>query len=204
MLGLYPANSTQRERKAIAERATQQYNAIMSEWRQVETTKKEIEVEAVNGHRVGSIYSRSREGSPTLSVLSSTPDLSPERNTPEALEDLASSSDTAVNGLSCDGSRDQPLATLDDHTTGDEELPPMHNGVCQSCDEGEESCDQPTPTRGDAEDTANRARRSDSPLPPSPEELVMLSMKLSSQGKLFAKELFNIDKDIPRCDRDYW
>lgn len=40
--------------------------------------------------------------------------------------------------------------------------------------------------------------------PPDPEELIMSSSKLDSRGKIFVKELYNIDKDIPRCDRDYW
>ena len=38
----------------------------------------------------------------------------------------------------------------------------------------------------------------------NPEELVMSSQKLDSRARVFVKELYNIDKDIPRCDRDYW
>lgn len=28
--------------------------------------------------------------------------------------------------------------------------------------------------------------------------------ELDEKGQLFADELVKIDKDIPRCDRDYW
>ena len=28
--------------------------------------------------------------------------------------------------------------------------------------------------------------------------------QLDKRGRLFCEELFMIDKDIPRCDRDYW
>ena len=29
-------------------------------------------------------------------------------------------------------------------------------------------------------------------------------MELDEKGRQFADELVKIDKDIPRCDRDYW
>ena len=30
------------------------------------------------------------------------------------------------------------------------------------------------------------------------------AVKLDAKGQWFVQELFNIDKDVPRCDRDYW
>jgi len=40
-------------------------------------------------------------------------------------------------------------------------------------------------------------------LPPNLGDVVMASPRMNPQAKAFLKELFNIDKDIPRCDRDY-
>lgn len=195
LLGLYPVSSTHQEREAILERVTRQYNKVLSEWRQVEATKEEIVLEAVNGHRVGSSYSR--EVSPTLSLISPSPRSSPDRS-------------HDMNGLSCDVTRDQPCARLDDaqELNGDETHPSLRNQAEPSHDQEDQSHDQtqasPSPCQSPSKQS-DEARRSESPLmPPGPEELVFASQKLSSQGKIFAKELFNIDKDIPRCDRDFW
>lgn len=35
-------------------------------------------------------------------------------------------------------------------------------------------------------------------------KLLTPPVKLDAKGQWFVQELFNIDKDIPRCDRDYW
>lgn len=219
LLGLYPVSSSREEREAILDSATQHYNKALSEWQQVEATKKEIELEAVNGHRVGS--EGSRGASPALSVISNSPLQSPVRTIPRDTEshDLSCDADaTGVeNGLPQDEGRDQPVAATPSHE-GDSDLPPSspngnasHDRENTSHDQDKAaSRDQDNPSHDQVSSAQSPATKSstrqqlEEMWPPTPEELVMSSQKLDSQGKVFVKELINIDKDIPRCDRDYW
>ena len=200
-------NSSREERAAILLHSTEHYNKVLGEWQQVETTKKEIELEALSGHRIGSDCSR--ENSPTLSFITTSPLLSP--GTSQIFEeshDLSGDHQLgdvvhAVNGLSHDRpcsaevqSRVEVVvshAESHNHTPGEDET--AHDATPHSprheCAAGDQEAGE-----GDA--------KVDHLFPLDTEEAVMSSVKFDSLGKEFVKNLYNIDKDIPRCDRDYW
>lgn len=209
LLGLYPMNSTEQEREDILRHSTEQYTATLAEWKSVEDTKKEVELEAVlvNGYQV-----RNREASASLSTISPSPSDSPSKS--------AGSSPDLSNDISHDRSHDQydDLAVFDTQSHDEnsfpspnrshEHSPSKHSKKAEASpghSEGgrlEENLEA-TPDHSNQEDDLQEVPPPPV-LSPDPIEAVMLSLKLDSKGKLFAKELYNIDKDIPRCDRDYW
>lgn len=201
--------------------STEQYEQVLGEWQGVELTKREIEKEVVNSHRSGSLHDLV---SPSLSTISgslpSSPDMS-RIETPDGSHDKS-------RDLSCDqqldeGKGDSTPVMENNGLSHDQE--DVRNGVEESYEESldsstnkpldncspylsrDQSHDQaPDQSRDQSYDQCNNSDLSPSRLlyPHDPEELVMSSRKLSSRAKVFVKELFNIDKDIPRCDRDYW
>ncbi len=216
LLGLYPVGSTEKQRAAILEHATAHYSKVKAEWQQVEATKKEIELEAaVSGHRGGSVHLGSREDSPTLSTISNSPLLSPVRNQDATFDNICNGShdsgeesrdvvddrlgrssgeEVLVNGDAVSESHDQPSAEVTNHGKAPSINPPTQHH------QEDESHDH---SHLNTEEYASRLSQDSLVIRPDPEELLMTSPKLDSHGRLFIKELYNIDKDIPRCDRDY-
>lgn len=214
---MFPVNSSREERAAILLRSTEHYNKVLGEWQQVEATKKEIELEAMSGHRVGSVCSR--ENSPTLSFATS-PFLSP--GTSQIFEeshDLSGDHQLgdvvhALNGLShdqpCNGQPSAEVLSRVEVVVSHDQSHDQAPG--QSCNEDETahdatppSCDHsPSHEYTDDQWTGEEGVKVDHLFPPDTEEVVMSSVKFDSLGKEFVKNLYNIDKDIPRCDRDYW
>ena len=41
-------------------------------------------------------------------------------------------------------------------------------------------------------------------IPPMSCDYIQPMSELDERGEKFLQDLYNIDKDIPRCDRDYW
>lgn len=222
--------------------STEQYHKVLAQWQQVEATKKEIELQAAcNGHRVGSVSSR--EGSPALSLVSTSPVHSPEDANELHDESHDLSHDRPHDRLherSHDRSRERSCERVDDVSNGLSHDSHLINGpssqeVAESHAKAENdnkklaivSDDQDHQSHDETQlshDTTHLAP-DESPLvnghmsdrgedldgstthsdifPPDPEEVVMGSTRLDSQGREFVKNLYNIDKDIPRCDRDY-
>ena len=191
----------------------------------------EIEKEVVltNGHRSDSVGDL---GSPSLSTISGTPPSSPDRSrngTPEPSHSNPSRTQDKLpkeNGLGSTSERENsrlhnvPAVTINGMIAGDEELleddKEFYRESSSSLSCGKETLDSSSSTyesHDRSHDSSlnqpsdkNNSRDVDSYLlyPHNPEEVVMSSLKLDSRAKVFVKELYNIDKDIPRCDRDYW
>lgn len=221
LLGVYPAESTQEERADILKKSTEQYEQVLAAWQGVELTKREIEKEVVlvNGHRSGSVGDLV---SPSLSTISGSLPSSPDRSrtgTPDRSHD--NSGDPACHQQS-DEDSGGPTPVVENGVTHNN-LEVIRNGLEESDEDGavnsqrkrhfdskhlddcslNQSHDQSHEQASDQD-----CDRDHSPahllFPHDPEELVMSSLKLDSRAKVFVKELYNIDKDIPRCDRDYW
>ena len=78
--------------------------------------------------------------------------------------------------------------------------------TCESHDRShDESCDDSSlECTSEGADTGGGGSTPTHLFSHNPEEVVTSSLKLDAMAKLFVKEMYNIDKDIPRCDRDYW
>ena len=209
---------------------TEQYEQVLGAWQGVELTKKEIEneVEVVNGHRSGSVGDLI---SPSLSTISGSLPSSPDRSctvtsdrshckSRDILCDLKSGEGNGdctpvveINGISYDSISncveriDEEL--LDDAviSQGERKSSDKHYDNFSPYQSLDLSNDQSHDRSHDQshDQTCNSELSSSGLLfPHDPEELVMSSLKLNSRDKVFVKELYTIDKDIPRCDRDYW
>ena len=137
-------------------------------------------------------------------------------------ESLSRPGEVLVNGNMALESHDQPHAELTNHSVSTAS-PDHHHQEDRSRDQGTSSHDQGTPSldqNASSHDqgavshdhsclnqeypSAHSLSQDSLAVTPDPEELLMTSPKLDSHGRVFVKELYNIDKDIPRCDRDYW
>ncbi len=213
--------STEQERKDLLKRYTEEYKKVMSEWKEVEATKKEIELEVRYLDEEKALQSRS----PSLSTISqSSLDLARvnqecgEHDTPSHDGSCDHQPDShSIHDQSHDDDDDdhvQPCAEVGDISIQSEVLESSYN---QSPDQSHDQTPDQSP---DSSPHKHLSHVESDPSPvitdgngahlhplfyrPDPEELVMSSRKLDSKGKIFIKELYNIDKDIPRCDRDYW
>ncbi len=223
MLGFYPITSTEEERKAILRKTLTEYKTSLEAWQKVEQTKKEIEKEVVltNGHRSDSVGDL---GSPSLSTISGSSAEHSRGGTPEPLSSVSPGRDVTDEAPSKSGQEQSPV-----HVNGDlsHDLPVVAvNGLVTS-NTGADDSREPNVHSSYSEDTSDASSvmyeshdrshdhspngvvcasdgAADLLFPHSPEEAVMSSLKLDSKSKVFVKELYNIDKDVPRCDRDYW
>ena len=220
LLGLYPVKSTQEERVEILKMYTEKYNRSLSEWQKVEATKKEIEEETArvfNGHRIGS-FSPDIE-SPSLSTISRSSSNSRDNSrscSPDPSHDQSHDIPSDKQHFSSRNGdillQDQPCAEL--NYTGREyveDKDDVFESSSQSLNQVvAKSHDNQLPNHL-SKTVHNYSIASSSGLDNvtlnsyhDPEEMVISSLKLDAKGKVFVKELYNIDKDIPRCDRDYW
>ena len=150
ILGVYPIGCSEEDRQAIMSQATEDYQAVLKQWKVVEARQKEIQIRAAfvtNG------FDERRSPSPSLSSISAE---SSAETSPTHSPSVSNATGQTING----------------------EIAPQ--------------------VKGSPKKSRNPKLKSHDP------ELETSQLQLDAKGELFVRELFNIDKDIPRLDREYW
>lgn len=149
LLGVFPVGCSESEEAAILSQATEDYQAVLKQWKVVEVRQKEIQIRAA---LVTNGYEETRSPSPTLSSISAESSAEP----------------SPTHSPSVSSATGQPL-TNDTVSTNVGSPRRSHDHKVKSHDTEDKSL-----------------------------------LQLDAKGEWFVRELFNIDKDIPRCDREYW
>lgn len=191
LLGVYPIDSTTQERADILMQHTQAYSDLMFGWKTAELTHREIQrLEFCSG-----------ESSPALSSVSASPDNSPQHN---------------HNGVQSDEATPSPNGASEatPSPNGTNEATPTPNGAKETTPIPVEQGDPLIIERSNGVSLKDVCGHVENGLssdyvmshdqPPISCDFLRPSSQLDAKGSSFIQELYNIDKDIPRCDRDYW
>lgn len=231
LLGLYPINSTPKERAAIDRQSLEHYQRVLSEWKPVDEVKMKLHLQRLKRTRMlrnGPTVYVSKEPStdelkPQLPSTSESSPLSDAKgrkastnsrsSSPSSLSDYSSRSvspephedakqlapaptpnhtdltETPTPSSGKDCSTEVTLNSDSSPVQNGAVLSSAKNGPLQNGDNTEPLVQQPTVS---CKEFANGSL--------DEEDLVR---DLDPASKAFLDELYTIDKDIPRCDRDY-
>ena len=140
----------------------------------------------------------SGESSPCLSSISASPDSSP-RHDPEEVKATPTSDGTSEATPSPNGTSE--ATPTPNGTSGATPTPSNQDDPVLTVEQNGVSLKD---TFNGVENGLGIDHVMSHDQPPMSCAFVRPLSHLDAKGSLFIQELYNIDKDIPRCDRDYW
>ena len=224
LLGVYPVDSTVEERAAIDRANTQSYESVLAAWRAAETLARRLR-EATDGLRMKRPNNPTINGE-TLHVPGHTPSHSPSPTGHTPSPSLSTNSDLSTTSsglppgdrasrcvLECTGeadlgrcvpaSPDLPDGASPDPPDGASPDPPdggKDGVVGENCHSNGYADSLPSVRSGSCGlSCISREEEKEE----EEEEVEVEDAERVAEALSFAEELVKIDKDVPRCDRDY-
>ena len=218
LLGLYPVDCSEEEKTSINQQWEKQYSAVLSKWKRAERLQKEIE--ALMPQRVfpGGLVDRTRNGAPEPAMVGQNENglMECDQGSPRGHADIEldikppaspqnQGSVRTPSPVDVDGST---LPDLSSSSNGSLDLHHKADGTDWTSSHQSQSTPQSSSVARDKSETSEAG---DPVRDERLEELTLpIQRRLASDGRLsdsevvFLDQLIKIDKDIPRCDRDYW
>ena len=196
LLGLYPPDSSAEERAAIDQLSSVDYQRVLGEWSKVERTQRAAEEE--NNQRLPPHSSRTDMA--TLSGITNAEDVcvdvhialqsQSQQQQQRRRRRASETSDSSSPSLSSVSRSSSPHSLPGEPLPPPPPPPPAHSDASSLSSSDDHFA-------GTAADSSVGHVMSHDPA------LVRRSPELDAKGRWFVDELVKINKDIPRCDRDY-
>ena len=220
LLGLYPVDCSDEEKASINQQWEKQYDAVLSKWKRAEQLQKEIE--GLMPRRVFPIglVGKTRNGAPEPATVSRSENghmQDPPRGhadielelehqaSPQNQSDIRTPSAVDADGSTLpDLSTSSSTSSLDLHHEADgSDWTTSHQ--TQSTPQSSSAAARDVSESGTAaEPVSGVPGKNLEELTPPIQQRLASDGRLSDSDVVFLDQLLKIDKDIPRCDRDYW
>lgn len=220
LLGLYPVDCSDEEKASINQQWEKQYGAVLSKWKRAEQLQKEIE--GLMPRRVFPIglVGKTRNGAPEPATVSRSENghmQDPPRGhadielelehqaSPQNQSDIRTPSAVDADGSTLpDLSTSSSTSSLDLHHEADgSDWTTSHQ--TQSTPQSSSAAARDVSESGTAaEPVSGVPGKNLEELTPPIQQRLASDGRLSDSDVVFLDQLLKIDKDIPRCDRDYW